>query len=165
MRLLRHEQPHVGVRGGKGAEGAADRLGAVQVTDLYDLHTSAIAFGRGLLLSRQSHAAQVSKALIGKTTAVEGCINCGPHSERYTFGLGVVVKGNWVLQPPQFGGYSAVAAYHEGRRVAIAVAVTYAPGAFDDAGDYRYGNESEALFARIARVVLPDDPPPITVPG
>lgn len=139
--------------------------GAVQVTDLFDLHTSAIAFGRGLLLSRASHEAQVSRALIGKTTAVDGCVNCGPHSERYTFGLGVVIKGNWVLQPPQFGGYSAVAAYHEGRRVAIAVAVTYAPGAFDEVGDYRYGNESETLFARIARVVVPDDPPPIDVPG
>ncbi|RYF78242.1 MAG: class A beta-lactamase-related serine hydrolase, partial [Comamonadaceae bacterium] len=139
--------------------------GAVQVTDLYDLHTSAIAFGSGLLLSPASHAAQVSTSLRGRTTFVDGCPTCFPHSERYAFGLGVVLKGNWILQPPLFGGYSAVAAYHEGRRVAIAAAVTYAPSAVDDDGEYRLGNESETLFGSIARVLLPEDPPPARVPG
>ncbi|MGO4394346.1 serine hydrolase domain-containing protein [Variovorax sp. M-6] len=136
--------------------------GAVQVTDLYDLHTSAIAFGSGAFLSPESHAAQVSTALRGKTTALAACPNtCFPHSERYAFGLGVITSGNWVFQPPQFGGYSAVAAYHEGSRVAIAVAVTYAPEAFNDAGDYKNGNEAEKLFGRIGAALLPEDPPPI----
>lgn len=139
--------------------------GAIQVTDLYDLHTSAVAFGSGALLSPASHAAQVSTALRGRTTAVDGCPTCFPHSERYAFGIGVVASGNWVLQPPLFGGYTAVAAYHAGRRIAIAVAVTYTPEAFDDAGNYRNGNEAERLFGRIGAALLPEDPPPIALAG
>ena len=135
--------------------------GAIQVTDLYDLHTSAVAFGSGRLLSPESHAAQVSTALRGRTSAVEGCPTCFAQTENYAFGLGVVTSGNWVLQTPMFGGYSAVAAYHESSRVAIAVAVTYTAEAFDDAGDYRHGNEAERLFGRIAAALVPDDPPPI----
>ena len=135
--------------------------GAVQVTDLYDLHTSAIAFGRGTILSPESHAAQVSTALRGKSTPVEGCVTCLRQWEGYAFGLGVVTSGNWVLQPPMFGGYSAVAGYHEGSRLAIAVAVTYTPEAFNDAGDYKNGNEAENLFVRIATALLPDDLLPI----
>ena len=139
--------------------------GAIQVTDLYDLHTSAVAFGSGALLSPASHAAQVSTALRGKTSAVDGCPTCFAHSERYAFGIGVVASGNWLLQPPLFGGYTAVAAYHEGRRIAIAVAVTYTPEAFDDAGNYRNGNEAERLFGRIGAALLPEDPPPIARAG
>ncbi len=135
--------------------------GAVQVTDVYDLHTSAVAFGRGTLLSPASHAAQVSTALRGRTTPVEGCPTCFAHSNNYAFGLGVVLSGNWVMQTPMFGGYSAVAAYHEGGRVAIAVAVTYQAEAFDDAGNYKHGNEAEILFGRIGALLLPKDPPPI----
>lgn len=135
--------------------------GAIQVTDLYDLHTSALAFGSGLLLSPESHAAQVSTALRGRTSAVEGCPTCFPHSENYAFGLGVVTSGNWVLQTPLFGGYAAVAAYHARSRTAIAVAVTYTAEAFDETGEYRHGNEAERLFGRIGAKLLPGDPPPI----
>jgi len=103
----------------------------------------------------------VSTALRGRTSAVEGCPTCFAQTENYAFGLGVVTSGNWVLQTPMFGGYSAVAAYHERSRVAIAVAVTYTAEAFDDAGDYRHGNEAERLFGRIAAALVPYDPPPI----
>jgi hypothetical protein len=104
----------------------------------------------------------VSTALRGKTTAVAGCPgNCFPQSENYAFGLGVITSGNWVLQAPMFGGYSAAAGYHEGSRVAIAVAVTYTAGASDDAGDNKNGNEAENLFGRIGAALLPGDPPPI----
>lgn len=137
--------------------------GAVQVTDVFDLHTSAIAFGTGLLLSPESHAAQVSTALRGKTTSVDGCPTCFPQSVNYAFGLGVVTSGNWVLQTPKFGGYSAVAAYHAGQRVAIATAVTYTAEAFRDDGEYKVGNEAEELFGRIAKALVPDDPPPIAL--
>lgn len=81
----------------------------------------------------------------------------------YAFGLGVVTSGNWVLQTPKFGGYSAVAAYHAGQRVAIATAVTYTAEAFRDDGEYKVGNEAEELFGRIAKALVPDDPPPIAL--
>lgn len=134
--------------------------GAVQVTDIYDMHACAVAFGRGTLLSPQSHAAQVSTAPRGKTTAVPGCPTCFPHSEDYAFGLGVVLSGSWVMQTPRFGGYAGVAAYHAGSRIAIAVANTFAPGAFDETGEY--SNEAERLFGRIGKLLLPDDAPPIS---
>ncbi len=138
--------------------------GAVQVTDLYDLHTSAVAFGEGTILSPASHAAQVSTALRGKTTPVPGCANCLRQWEGYAFGLGVVTSGNWVLQSPMFGGYSAVAGYHKGSRLAIATSVTYTAEASDDAGDNKNGNEAENLFARIATALLPGDLLPIARP-
>lgn len=134
--------------------------GAVQVTNVYDLHTSAVTFGRGLLLSQASHAAQVSTALRGHTTPVDGCPTCFAHSNDYTFGLGVVLSGNWVLQTPLFGGYAAVGAYHAASRIAIAVAVTYKADGFDDQGNYKHGNEAEILFGRVGALLLPDDPPP-----
>jgi CubicO group peptidase (beta-lactamase class C family) len=134
--------------------------GAIQVTDLYDLHTSAVAFGSGVLLTPESHAAQVSTALRGMTTPVDGCTaTCGPQTVRYSFGLGVITSGNWVLQVPRFGGYSAVAAYHAGSRTAIALAMTHTKRAFDAQGDY-LASEHENLFARIAAAILPEDPPP-----
>ncbi len=134
--------------------------GAVQVTDVYDLHTSAIAFGSGVLLSPQSHAAQVSTALRGTSRPVEGCPTCIPQTERFSYGLGVNTSGNWVLQSPAFNGYSAIAAYHAASRVAIALVVTYAPQTWDGHGRF-LGYQHERLFSEIAAAIVPQDPPPM----
>jgi CubicO group peptidase (beta-lactamase class C family) len=134
--------------------------GAIQVTDLYDLHKSAIAFGSGMLLSPESHAAQVSTALRGTSKPVPGCPTCIPQTERFSYGLGVNTTGNWVLQSPAFNGYSAIAAYHAGSKVAIALVVTYAPQTWDDKGNF-LGYQHERLFTAIATAILPQDPPPM----
>jgi hypothetical protein len=59
-------------------------------------------------------------------------------------------------------GSSAVEAYLPERKLAVAVAVTYAPEAFDDQGDY--ANEAEALFRRIGAELAPEDAPPMPPP-
>lgn len=48
--------------------------------------------------------------------------------DRYTYGLGIVISGDWLLQDPMFAGLGAVEAYLPARKLAIAVAVTFAPG-------------------------------------
>jgi hypothetical protein len=43
-------------------------------------------------------------------------------------------------------------------KIAIAVVVTYLPGAFDNQGNYP--NYSDTMFRAIGAVVAPKDPPP-----
>ena len=132
--------------------------GAIQTTDIYDLASTAEGIGSGRLLSRDSYQTMISPQLRGKTTALPGCTTCAPQTELYTYGLGIVISGNWVLQNPMFSGYAAVAAYLPSRRIAIAVAVTYDQDAFDSTGDY--ANEADLLFRKIGAELAPDDAPP-----
>lgn len=81
-------------------------------------------------------------------------------SSRHTYGLGVVITGNWLLQDPLFSGESAVEAYLPSQKVSIAVAVTYDPEAFDSTTG-AYSNVAEQLWREIALQVAPSDPPPI----
>ena len=80
-------------------------------------------------------------------------------NEGYTYGMGIVISGDWLLQNPLFAGEAGVMAYLPGKKVSIAVAVTYRPEAFDDTGNYR--NEADTLFRRIAKELAPDDAPPV----
>ena len=50
-------------------------------------------------------------------------------------------------------------AYLPAQKIAIAVAVTYAPEAFDDQGNYT--NAAETLFRKIGAELAPDDAPPM----
>jgi CubicO group peptidase (beta-lactamase class C family) len=133
--------------------------GAIQTSNIYDLEATAVGIGSGKLLSRESHARLVSTELRGKTRAQPGCTTCAPMVEGYTYGMGIVVSGGWLLQNPMFSGYSAVEAYLPSRKIAIAVAATFAPGAFDDQGNY--SNAAELLFRRIGAELAPDHAPPM----
>jgi CubicO group peptidase (beta-lactamase class C family) len=133
--------------------------GAIQTTNIYDLETTAVGVGSGKLLSADTYKKMVSTALRGKTHTQPGCPTCFDQNEGYTYGLGIVISGDWLLQNPLFAGYSAVEAYLPAQRVAIAVAVTYAPEAFDDQGNY--SNQADILFRKIAAEVIPNDAPPM----
>ncbi|QUR69550.1 serine hydrolase domain-containing protein [Mycobacterium spongiae] len=133
--------------------------GAIQTTNIYDLEATAVGIGSGKLLSADSYKKMVSTDLRGKTHKQPGCPTCFEQDEGYTYGLGIVISGDWLLQNPQFAGYGAVAAYLPSQKVAIAVAVTYAPEAFDDEGDYR--NQADILFRKIGAEIAPNDAPPI----
>lgn len=133
--------------------------GAVQTTDIHDLEATAAGIGSGELLRPESYEQMVSTELRGRTRAQPGCATCMEMTDGYTYGLGVVISGNWLLQNPMFAGYAAVAAYLPSQRIAIAVATTFAPGAFDEAGDY--SNEAEALFRAIGAEMAPGDAPPM----
>jgi len=134
--------------------------GAIQTTNIFDLHDTAVAIGTGELLSPESYEAMVSTDLRGKTTALPACGGtCFPQSEGYAYGLGIVTTGNWVMQNPLFGGYAAVEAYLPSQKIAIAVAITFGEAAFDEKGNYQ--NEADLLFREIAAQLAPDDAPPM----
>jgi CubicO group peptidase (beta-lactamase class C family) len=136
--------------------------GAVQTTTIADLGATATAIGSGTLLSPQSYRAMLSKDLIGRTTALPGCTTCFPQSANYTYGLGVVSSGDWVLQNPLFAGEAGAFAYLPSRKVAVAVAVTFDEAAFDPAtGDYVKRNSADLLWRKIAAELVPDDTPPL----
>jgi len=133
--------------------------GAIQTTNIYDLEATAVGVGSGKLLSADSYKKMVSTALRGKTHTQPGCPTCLDQNEGYTYGLGIVTSGDWLMQNPLFAGYSAVEAYLPAQKVAIAVAVTYAPEAFDDQGNY--SNQADILFRKIGAEVVPNDAPPM----
>lgn len=133
--------------------------GAIQTTNIYDMEAGAAGVGSGKLLSAESHRRMVSADLRGKTHTQPGCTTCAPMSEGYTYGLGIVISGNWLLQNPMFGGYAAIAGYLPSERISIAVAVTFAPEAFDAQGDY--SNAADTLFRRIGAELAPEDAPPV----
>ena len=132
--------------------------GTIQTTDIDDLHDSAVAFGTGALLSRESYRRSISTDLRGFGTTLPECpTTCRQQSVKYSYGVGLVTTGDWVMQNPMFGGYSAVAAYLPSQRVAIAVAVTYEEEAFANDGP---GNQADVLFREIGRAMAPKSPPP-----
>ena len=78
----------------------------------------------------------------------------------YTYGLGVILSGNWLLQNPLYYGYAAVEAYLPAKKLAIATAVTFTEAAYDDQGSLKVHNAAQSLFAAIANDLAPDDPIP-----
>jgi CubicO group peptidase (beta-lactamase class C family) len=133
--------------------------GAIQTTNIYDMEATAVGIGSGKLLTADSYKKMVTTELRGKTHKQPGCTTCDAMNDIYTYGLGLVISGNWLLQNPLMSGYAALEAYLPSQKVAIAVAATYAPEAFDDQGDYR--NEADTLFRRIGAELAPDDAPPM----
>lgn len=136
--------------------------GAIQTTNVYDLEATAVGIGTGRLLTSESYQQMVSTDLRGMSRAQPGCATCMPMNEGYTYGIGIVISGNWLMQNPMFAGTAAVAAYLPSQKIAIAVATTFAPEAFD--GDGNYDNEAEMLFRRIGAEMAPDDAPPMPPP-
>ncbi|RUP01780.1 MAG: class A beta-lactamase-related serine hydrolase [Mycobacterium sp.] len=133
--------------------------GAIQTTNIYDMEATAAGVGSGRLLSAESYKKMVSTELRGKTRPQPGCPTCFDQSDGYTYGLGIVISGNWLLQNPMFAGEAAVEAYLPSQKVAIAVAVTYAPEAFDEQGNYT--NQADILFRKIGAELAPNDAPPM----
>jgi CubicO group peptidase (beta-lactamase class C family) len=132
--------------------------GAIQTTNIYDMEATAAGIGSGKLLSKESYALMTSTDLRGKTRAQPGCTTCAELNEGYTYGLGLVISGEWLLQNPLFAGQAGVAAYLPSKKIAIAVAVTYLPEAFDEHGDYV--NAADELFRKVGAELAPDDAPP-----
>jgi CubicO group peptidase (beta-lactamase class C family) len=134
-------------------------MGANQTTTIDDLATTAEKVGTGELLSDESYEAMTGPNLLGFGRKMKVCEpSCFKQIDAYNFGLGVVRSGSWILQNPLLSGIGATEAYLPSERIAIALAVTLEPAAFDDQGNYN--NRSDYLFRRIGAVVAPDDPPP-----
>ena len=137
--------------------------GAIQTSNIFDVNETAIAIGTGKLLSQESYKAMISTGLRGKTTALPGCVTCFPQSEQYSYGLGIVTTGNWVMQDPLFFGEAGAFAYLPSKKVAIALALTFTEDAFAPDGSYKSevgGNAADQVWREIATVVAPEDQPP-----
>jgi CubicO group peptidase (beta-lactamase class C family) len=141
--------------------------GAIQTTDIVDLNATAAAMGTGKLLSPESYKAMISTGLRGKTTSLPGCATCFPQSAGYSYGLGIVTTGDWVMQDPLFAGEAGAFAYLPSKKVAIALALTFTTDAFAPDGSYKSevgGNAADQVWREIASVVAPEDPPPTRQP-
>jgi CubicO group peptidase (beta-lactamase class C family) len=134
-------------------------IGLAQTTTISDMATTAIAIGTGELLSDESYHAMTDSKLIGFGEKLPSCEpSCFTQVDAYNYGLGVVRSGEWMLQNPLLSGYSAAEAYLPSERIAIAVANTFEPEAFDCNGVY--DNTADILFRLIAAQVAPEHAPP-----
>lgn len=136
--------------------------GAIQTSNIWDLHDTAVAVGTGKLLKPESYQQMTTTDLRGKTSRVEGCLTCRPFGDDETYGLGVWVigKGGWLMQNPLFFGYAAAESYLPSEKIAIAVATTWAPEAFA-ADSPPIQNGSDVLWRKIGAVLAsPENAPP-----
>ena len=131
--------------------------GAAETTNIYDMTATAQGIGSGALLSKSSYQAQTGPNLLGFGHAQSGCA-CAQQTTSYNFGLGIVRTGSWLVETPSFGGYAAAEAYLPSEKIAIAVAITFAPQAFDAHGNWT--NSSDPIFRAIGAYLAPNDPPP-----
>jgi CubicO group peptidase (beta-lactamase class C family) len=135
-------------------------IGANQTTTIDDMTRTAEQVGTGALLSESSYHEMTDSNLLGFGHPDPACApSCFTQVEGYNYGLGIVRSGSWMLQNPLLAGFSGTAAYLPSQEVAVAVAVTYQPGAFDAEGNY--ANAADRLFRLIGAVVAPDDAPPM----
>lgn len=134
-------------------------MGANESTNIDDMATTAVKVGTGSLLSKSSYEAMTAPNLLGFGHKQDNCgSSCFTQVPGYNYGLGVVRSGSWLLQNPLLGGYSATEAYLPAQKIAIAVAVTFSPGAFDSTGTY--ANSSDTVFRSIGKYLAPNDAPP-----
>src|SRR5262249_26132090 len=131
-------------------------IGANQTTTIDDMITTAVKVGTGALISKSSYEAMTGPHLLGFGKKQDNCApSCGTQTNFYNYGLGNVRSGSWLLQNPLLGGYAATEAYLPSKKIAIAVAVTFMPEAFDSEGNYP--NASDGLFRAIGRLMAPED--------
>jgi CubicO group peptidase (beta-lactamase class C family) len=139
--------------------------GAIQTANIFDLDKTAIGVGGGKLLAPESYKKMISTDLRGKTTAQPNCpATCFAQNDNYSYGLGIVETGNWLMQDPLFSGEAGAFAYLPSQKVAVSVAVTFAEDAFGPDGSYTEAtgsNGADLLWRAIAPVVAPSDPPPL----
>ncbi len=131
--------------------------GAIQTSNIYDVEATGRKLFAGETLSKESYETMTSTRLRGIARPLPGCATCVAMNERYTYGMGVVLTGDWLVQNPLFNGYAAVVGYLPDQKVSIAVAVTYEPAAFGPDGSYENGGIP--IFSRIGALMAPDHAP------
>ena len=136
-------------------------MGATQTTDIRDLTTSASAIVSGELWAGFGYRVLIGPNLLGFGKPQPNCVpSCFTQVRGYNYGLGIVRSGDWLMQNPLLGGYSAAMANLPKKDLSIAVAATFRAGAFNAAGDYP-GNPSDTLWRLIGAYLAPNDAPPI----
>ena len=138
-------------------------MGANETTTIDDLVTTAVAVGTGKLLSQSSYHEMTDSKLIGFGERLPGCQpSCFKQSIYYNYGLGTVRSGDWILQNPLLSGLGVVEAYLPSEKIAIAIAVTLKPAAFDSAANY--SSPANPMFQQISTVMAPEHAAPVPPP-
>jgi len=139
--------------------------GAIETTDIADMTRTAIGIGSGKLLSRRSYLAQINPHIGFGKPAPMTCERCMTLNKYYGYGIGMATNGNrgqWLLQNPLFAGEAAIESYLPAQKIAISIATTFKPAAYD-AG----GNPSpywQVLWAKIGKILAPHYAP-VVPPG
>jgi CubicO group peptidase (beta-lactamase class C family) len=134
-------------------------MGANQTTTIDDLITTAVAVGTGKILSESSYKEMTEPKLLGFGERMPGCQpSCFPQTIYYNYGLGIVRRGDWIVQNPLLSGLGVSEGYLPSEKIAIAIAVTLKPGAFDAQGNY--SNPADPMFQKITAVMAPGNPAP-----
>jgi CubicO group peptidase (beta-lactamase class C family) len=135
--------------------------GAVQTTDIYDMTTSMEIVGDGQLLSPETHEAMVGKNLVGfgSPDPTGTCPVCSTNEELQSYGLGVVLLGDWITQTKNFYGSGATGGYLPSQQLTVSVVTTYKAAAFDPTTG-AYANTSDAIFSELAAALAPESPLP-----
>lgn len=132
--------------------------GAVQTTTIYDLTKSMEIVGSGAQVSREMYEEQVLPKLIGFGDP-STCDGCQHLTKDMSYGLGVMLTGEWISQTKSFAGSGVSSGYLPSRKLTISVSATYQPEAFDDKGEFR--NASGPILRSFIQVMAPDSVPRI----
>jgi hypothetical protein len=109
--------------------------GAVQTSNIHDIATSMELIGSGALVSREAHALQVTKQVIGHKDPTGKCAACAPLTEELSYGMGVELQKDWIVQTKEFVGSYVTGGYLPAKRLTVAIAVTMLADAFDAEGN------------------------------
>lgn len=139
--------------------------GAIQVTTISDMARSFDAIvGTEAILTAKSRKAMIEPRLIGFGTPLKGCPTCHTLTRNFNYGLGVILRGDWVFQTPLFGGYASSVGtlpqeYSKNGRITIAAAVTLTRASIQD-WKGRLPNFADETVRLIASELAPDSPVP-----
>jgi CubicO group peptidase (beta-lactamase class C family) len=136
--------------------------GAIQYTNIFDVDRGTRAMGSGELLSAEAYELMTSDAQSTFGGPVDGCPSCRRGTPSYTYGIGIVEKGDWLLQNPMFAGLAGTSAHLPQEGVTISVFVTFGSDAFTAENDFSAPNASVPLFAALAEVMAPEHPAPMS---
>jgi D-alanyl-D-alanine carboxypeptidase len=117
--------------------------GAIATSTIDDIATAGPAIFSGRLLSRGSYRELVATPRVP------------PNTKAMHYGLGLLVSNDWRIQNPSLNGYSGVLAYLPAAKLSVALTTTSTA-----AGSLIERNANEALFARLAAYLAPDNATP-----
>src|SRR5437762_11847489 len=99
--------------------------------------TTAMKVGSGALLSKSSYEAMTGPHLLGFGKKQDNCApSCGPQTNVYNSGLGIVRSGSWILHNPLLGASGATEAHLPSKKIAIAAPSTFPPHSFASERNY-----------------------------
>jgi len=116
--------------------------GQLMSSTIDDVATSARAILGAKLISRASEREFVERPAVVKTP-IPGL----------SYGLGLIVTGDWRVQNPYINNFGGIEAYLPAERLSVAIVSTKAIDA-----DFDAGNASEILLARLADAPAPGHP-------